>query len=166
MAIYAVDSNFFIQAHRDYYPLDVAIGFWNRVKELAHSGMMISIDKVKGELYKNKDELTDWCQGNLAEDFFTAWSSALPEYQRACEWASSRSDHYLRKAIDNFLDHSRADAFLVAFTLADKDNRVLVTQEVSNPHCKNQIKIPEPCKHFGVTYINTVDMFRQLGIRF
>ena len=166
MAIYVVDSNFFIQAHRDYYPLDIAIGFWNRVKELAASGTMISIDKVRGELYKNKDKLTDWCRENLAENFFTDWSSALLEYQRACAWALSKRDHYLPQALAEFLDQRRADAFLVAFTLADKANRVLVTQEVSNPNCRNKIKMPEPCKHFEVKYINTVEMFRQLGIRF
>jgi len=32
MQIYLVDSNFFIQAHRAIYPLDIATGFWNKVK--------------------------------------------------------------------------------------------------------------------------------------
>jgi hypothetical protein len=31
MSIYLVDSNFFIQAHRATYPLDIATGFWNKV---------------------------------------------------------------------------------------------------------------------------------------
>ncbi|MEH0008288.1 MAG: DUF4411 family protein, partial [Flavobacteriales bacterium] len=76
------------------------------------------------------------------------------------------SNHYLPKAIGDFLDESRADAFLVAFTLSDIDNRVLVTQEVRNPNCKNKIKIPEPCNHFEVRYMNAMEMFRQLGLTF
>lgn len=166
METYVADSNFFIQAHRDYYPLDVVTGFWKQIKELADSGRMIIIDKVKDEIYRKEDEVAFWCRDNLAETFFTAGSSAHSEYKRVCAWAESRSDHYLRKAIDDFLDNRRADAFLIAFTLADRENRVLVTQEVSNPDCKNKIKIPEPCNHFGVNYVNTMEMFRQLRLTF
>ena len=45
--IYVVDSNFFIEAHRATYPLDVAHSFWNKVKQLADDGKIVSIDKVK-----------------------------------------------------------------------------------------------------------------------
>jgi hypothetical protein len=53
MSVYVVDTNFFIQAHRAYYPLDVASSFWEKVKQLADDGKIISIDKVKQEIYKN-----------------------------------------------------------------------------------------------------------------
>ena len=54
MAIFVVDSNFFIQAHRATYPIDIAIGFWNKVKQLALDGVIISIDKVKNALHKRQ----------------------------------------------------------------------------------------------------------------
>jgi hypothetical protein len=47
MPVYVLDSNFFIQAHRFHYPIDVAAGFWNKVRQLAEEGRVISIDKVK-----------------------------------------------------------------------------------------------------------------------
>lgn len=50
MGIYVIDSNFFIQAHRANYPLDIAFSFWNKVKQLAEDGKIISIDKVKNGL--------------------------------------------------------------------------------------------------------------------
>ena len=56
MTVYVVDSNFFIQAHRVNYPLDIAYSFWNKVKELAEAGKIISIDKVKDELYDKNDD--------------------------------------------------------------------------------------------------------------
>ena len=52
MAIFVVDSNFFIQAHRITYPLDVAKGFWDKINKMAHAGTIISLDKVKSELYE------------------------------------------------------------------------------------------------------------------
>jgi hypothetical protein len=57
MSVFIVDSNFFIQAHRANYPLDIAITFWKKVKELADNGSIVSIDKVKHEIYQNDDEL-------------------------------------------------------------------------------------------------------------
>lgn len=38
MTVYVVDTNFFIQAHRSYYPLDVVPTFWRRVRDLAEEG--------------------------------------------------------------------------------------------------------------------------------
>ena len=70
MTVFVVDANFFIQAHRSIYPLDVAHSFWNKVKELAQKGKLISIDKVKNEIYSNEDELKGWCEANLPGDFF------------------------------------------------------------------------------------------------
>ena len=166
MTVYVVDSNFFIQAHRATYPLDVAISFWNKVHDLAQAGTIISIDKVKKELFDKNDELEEWCVNNLPADFFKDSSTALPEYVQISSWATSKSDHYLPNAINEFLDVDEADAFLVAYAFADIHNRVLVTHEVSDPKRRNKIKIPEPCVHFGVTYLNTIGMFRELGITF
>lgn len=70
MKTYVVDSNFFIQAHRATYPLDVATSFWTKVSELAHSGRIISIDKVKNELYDKNDDLEKWCKSNLPINLF------------------------------------------------------------------------------------------------
>ncbi len=166
MAIYVLDSNFFIEAHRSTYPLDIATGFWNRIHELATAGTIISIDKVKDELYDKNDELEAWCREFLPEDFFRSTTSVINEYRMISEWTVSRRDHYLANAINDFLEADEADAFLIAFALADTQNRIIVTQEVSDPNRRNRIKIPEPCDHFHVKYVNTIEMFRQLGVTF
>jgi hypothetical protein len=166
MKVYVVDSNFFIQAHRATYPLDIATSFWGKIRELAQQGTIISIDKVKKELFDKNDDLEDWCLKNLPDDFFKDSSTALREYGQISSWAASRADHYLPNAINEFLDVDEADAFLVAFVLADSQNKVLVTHEVSDPKRKNKIKMPEPCVQYGVTYLNTIGMFRELGITF
>lgn len=166
MEVYVVDSNFFIQAHRATYPLDIATSFWNKVKELALQGTIISIDKVKKELFNKNDDLEEWCVTNLPTDFFKDTSAVLKEYRQICSWATSKSDHYLPNAINEFLDADEADAFLVAYVLADNQNKVLVTHEVSDPRRKNKIKMPEPCNQFEVKYINTIGMFRELKLTF
>ncbi len=166
MEVYVLDSNFFIQAHRLHYPLDVAYGFWNKVKQLAEKGKITSIDKVKYELYDKNDELETWCVDNLPEDFFKDTSHVIAEYGQVSAWAISKSNHYLQNALNEFLDANEADAFLVAYALADLNNRIIVTQEISHPARQNKVKIPDACNALSVRYANTIDMFRRLGETF
>ena len=56
--IYLIDSNCFIEAKNVSNPLDVAISFWNKIKQLAVAGRIHSVDKVKGELMSINDELS------------------------------------------------------------------------------------------------------------
>lgn len=166
MTIFVVDSNFFIQAHRMYYPLDIAFSFWNKVKELSERGQIISIDKVKNELYDKNDALEHWCIANLPEDFFKSTDDIATTYGQVTAWCISRNNHYNQNAINEFLDADEADAFLVAYSLADLNNRTIVTYETSDPNRKNKVKIPEPCNVFNVRFLNTMQMLRELGETF
>ncbi len=164
--LFIVDSNFFIQAHRATYPLDVAISFWDKVKKLACQERIVSLDKVRKELFDRNDDLENWCRTNLPENFFRNSSEAINEYIKVSHWAISKSNHYLPKAINEFLDSEEADAFLIAYAMADLPNRIIVTQEISQPERRNKIKIPEPCDYFKIRYVNTIEMFRLLGETF
>jgi hypothetical protein len=166
MRVYIVDSNFFIQAHRDTYPLDIAFSFWNKVKQLAFDGKIISIDKVKDEIYDKNDALEFWCKNNLPDDFFKDSSEVINEYKQVTLWAFSRGSHYSQNAINEFLDADEADAFIVAYALGNRATRTIVTQEVSRPEMKSKIKIPEPCNALNVRYIRAMEMFRELGETF
>jgi hypothetical protein len=166
MEIFVVDTNFFIQAHRLIYPLDIAFSFWNKVKQLAEQGKIISIDKVKNELYDKNEVLEKWCKANLPEDFFRDTSQVMDKYGQVSSWAISKSNHYLPNALNEFLSADVADAFLVAFALEDSDNRIIVTYETSEPVRKNKLKIPEACNALGIRYLNTINMLRKLGETF
>jgi hypothetical protein len=90
----------------------------------------------------------------------------MAAYGQVSAWAISRNGHYLPNALNEFLDADEADAFLIAYALADNANRFIVTHEISNPNQKNKIKIPEPCSALGVVFCTTIDMFRRLGETF
>jgi hypothetical protein len=166
MAVYVLDSNFFIQAHRVSYPLDIATSFWDKVKKLAKEGKIVSIDKVRKELYGNNDDLETWCRANLSENFFIDSAKIIGTYKQVVSWAMSKRDHYLPNALNEFLDAREADAFVIAFALDDSSNRIVTTQEVSEPHRRNKVKIPEVCNELNIRYVNTIEMFRELGERF
>lgn len=167
MSKYIVDSNFFIQAHRSIYPLDVVQSFWLKVNDLSQNGTIVSIDKVKKEIYDNsshEDELKLWCSSNLPNDFFINTDTVLQNYIRIVSWTNAMSHHYTPSAIQEFLETDLADPWLVAFAMSN--NWTIVTQEKSQPDRKNRIKIPEVCNQFNVRYINTIEMFRELNENF
>ena len=140
--------------------MDIVPGFWLKVKELAERGLIISIDKVWNELNQNNDELTVWCESNLKFGFFKDSSVAVSSYAQLSAWAYSRSSHYKPAALNEFLDAAEADAWLIAYACAH--GNTIVTHETSSPNQKNKVKIPDACKPFGVTCVNTIEMFRVL----
>jgi len=166
MSIYVADSNFFIEAHRKSYPLDIAFSFWNKVKQLATERKIISIDKVKDELYDKNDALEAWCKANLPIDFFKDTSVVMAAYSQVIAWATSKSNYYQPNALNEFLAADEADAFLIAYALADSSNRIVVTQEISEPNRKTKVKIPDACIALNVQFLSLIEMFRQLGETF
>src|SRR5690606_21828737 len=149
-----------------HYPIDIAAGFWNKIRDLAHQRSIISIDKVKDELFDRNDALEEWCISNLPEDFFKDTSHVMSEYAQVTGWAVSRGGHYLQNALNEFLDADEADAFIIAYCLADPENRVVVTQETSEPNRQNRVKIPDACNALNVSVVSTIEMFRRLGETF
>jgi len=146
--MYVVDSNFFIQAHRAIYPIGIATSFWSKVEELANS-----LIKIK-----------NWCEAKLPSDFFKDSSPCISDYIAITQWAQSKSDHYKQHAIQVFLETELADSWLVGY--CKKENKKVVTYEKSEPLGKKRIKIPEVCNAFGVPFLNTIEMLRELGESF
>ena len=168
MPVFVVDSNFFINAHRDTYPLDVAHSFWNKVKSLAADGKIISIDKVKDEIFRyEEDELQTWCRDNLDSTFFRDSGAVLSStYPNVLQWATSRKPQYLQRALNEFMSAENADAFLIAYALSDSANLTITTLEVSAPQRIRKVKIPDACNGLGISSCNTISMFRRLGETF
>lgn len=166
-AIYLLDSNIFIQAHRRHYPFDVFPGFWRTLEELAAQNIIKSIDKVKIELIdkgKDGDEIKSWCTTSLDTSFFLPTATAFDSYQEIIHWASSNKNYYSR-AKEKFLATDHADSWLCAMANLDK-RYVIITEEVSQPDIKREIKIPEVCHEFRLDYMNTIDLLRKLNVQF
>lgn len=157
---YLLDTNIFISAHRVHYPIDIMTSYWAKIKDLAFSQEIFSIDKVKKEIYKNEDDLKRWCESNLPDDFFKDSSSCISKYRDVVKWAA-RDPRYTQQAINEFLEADEADAWLVSY--AWEYNMKLVTYEISQPNIKRKIKIPEACVEFNLIFKNPIDMLRELN---
>ena len=165
MVDYIFDANCFIQAHRQSYPIDVAHSYWKKIKELAGSNTIASIDRVYDELFENEDALTQWISGNLPNSFFidTSDDEILSNYREVVAWANSQ-DQYVAQAINDFLEYENADAWLVSYGKAM--DSTIITYEVSAPESKANIKLPDACNQFGVSCLNPIEMLRALDESF
>jgi len=74
------------------------------------------------------------------------------------------------QAQDQFSDAAKAkfandpDGWIVAYAKAKE--HIVVTPEVLDPNIRRKVPIPNVCDAFGVTYVDTFEMLRQLGVRF
>lgn len=73
---YLFDTNIFVESKKN-LPMDVWPTFWTKMVELINSGIVHSIDKVKDEIDRGGDELTDWIHNNAPHGFFLTQDSVV-----------------------------------------------------------------------------------------
>ena len=164
--MYLVDSSCFIAASRYFYPIDIALSFWNKIAELAQNHAFYSIDKVKDEIKINEDDLSVWCSEKLPDDFFisTETEAVYTKYADLVNWAQSLG--ITQRGVNKFIDGSKADIYFVAFASLSPDEHTVVTEETSAENAKRDIKLPDACKAFGIRSINFMQMLRELKAQF
>ncbi len=157
---YLLDTGVFVQAHRNYYGLDLCPGFWEALRHFQGEGRLRSLDRVRDEI-REGDALADWI-GEAPEGLFvsTAAPEVLAKYGDVMAWANAANFTDAAKA--EFA--SGADGWLVAY--AAVHGLVVVTHESHEPDRKNKVKIPNACEQFNVERANTFWMLRKLEVRF
>jgi len=160
---YILDTSVFTQAYRTYYHFDIAPGFWEALLKHASTGVLLSIDRVRDEIDKGKDDLTEWINSKFHDRFeSTSDTGVLAAYGEVIRWATAQSQ-YTDGAKATFANAENADAWVVAYARAK--GYVVVTQEKPAQNSRTNIKIPDVCRAFSVKCIDTFTMMRSLGIR-
>jgi hypothetical protein len=159
---YVLDANVFIEAARRYYAFDLAPGFWQSLANHAASGRVRSIDRVKQELERGKDELAQW----VSKNFSGAWASTdepdvIQSFSEIMTWVQAQNQ-FLAVAKADFANG--ADGWLVAY--ARTKACVVVTQEVPAPDARRKVPIPNVCQAFDIPFVNTFELLRNLGVQF
>jgi predicted nucleic acid-binding protein len=161
-AAYVLDANVFIEAARRYYAFDLAPPFWESLIYHAASGQIRSIDRVKDELERGNDELAEWATSQFSDAFASTDEEDVTScYTRVMGWVYAQ-DQFSDAAKADFADG--ADGWLVAYAISH--GIIIVTHEVLDPGIKRKVPIPNVCDAFGVAYVDTFTMLRELGVRF
>ncbi|HSF29462.1 MAG TPA: DUF4411 family protein [Candidatus Tectomicrobia bacterium] len=159
--IYVLDANVFIESSRRYYAFDLAPAFWQALVHHASNGRLLSIDRVKQELERGKDDLAHWVDGSFDGWFAsTTQDDVLDVYRQIVAWVQ-RQRQYLDAAKVGFING--ADGWLIAYAKAKGCG--VVTHEQPAPDAKRKIPIPSVCRAFNVTFIDSFAMLRALGVK-
>ena len=163
-SLLVLDTSVFVQAHRNYYSLDICPGFWRVLSHFTQSGDLLSIDRVRKEIFEpdEPDELMEWANQAPSGLFVsTGEQSVVDAFSQMQTWVY-RNTQFSLEAKEEFA--RVADGWVVAYAKAH--DAVLVTQEVFDENVKKRVPLPNVCKQFGVPYLGTFEMLRQLGAKF
>lgn len=159
---YVLDANVFIEAARRYYAFDIAPPFWENLIHHAANGRLQSIDRVKHELERGKDDLATWATSHFSSAFVsTDQGDILDAYSKVMSWVQAQNQ-FSDVAKADFA--ASADGWLIAF--AKSKEFIVVTHEVLDPGIRRKVPIPNVCQALGVSYVDTFAMMRELGMRF
>nr|WP_298793076.1 DUF4411 family protein [uncultured Allomuricauda sp.] len=164
---FLIDANILIHAHRTTHPLDIHVTFWEKLIEVLDRLDVMSIDKVKSEIYHYEDDLCVWCKENIKKAFWKDSTTSMNHYSEIQNWANSQN--FYPNALREFADVRNADPFLVSYALNQIEQGIditVVTLEVPAPDSKKTIKLPDVCNQFEIPFINNNDLYRLLEISF
>lgn len=160
---YLLDADVLVQAHRRHYKFEIAPGFWDALIWHHKQRAVCSIDKIRKELLDGKDALSQWVKRDCPAGFFESTSDPAvgKRYGEIVQWAYAQK-RYKPEALSKFA--TAADGWLVAY--ACEHGMTVVTQEVSAPESKTEVKIPDVCDALNVRPIDTFEMLANLGVQF
>ncbi|MCH7959182.1 MAG: DUF4411 family protein [Candidatus Hydrogenedentes bacterium] len=160
---YLLDANVFIQAKNSYYSFAICLGFWNSLVGLFSTGELCSIDYIRQELLRGNDDLAEWVESEVPDEFFlnTQEDATRQQYREIILWVQ-RSSQYHPLAKAAFA--ASADGWLLAY--AQVNNLVVVTHEQLRVGAKNTVPIPNVCEHFGIEYQDTFNMLKILDVQY
>lgn len=161
--VYIIDTSCLTQAHRVYYPYDIAPSFWQFMKQRFTDGSFIYTNKVADEIARGNDVLTSWVQTEITSGLELdchADANIMAHYGQIMIWGNGHLQ-YNTLAKQEFADFSNADPFVVAAAI--NLSGIVVSQEVSAPTSQKSIKLPDVCRQFNVTHIDTFTLLRRFG---
>lgn len=155
--LYLLDANVLIDASRDYYPFDQVPEFWEWL-----------VDEAKREHvkvpYENHQEIV------VAKDHLSVWEKSYKSQILLNESVSSDLvqkvivEGYAEDLNDEEIEKIGKDPILIAYALADIENRTVVTTEASKPRRRRANRhLPDVCRDFGVKCCGPFEYTRKLN---
>lgn len=159
---YVLDADSFIRSKREHYAFDFCPGYWDALVRSYREERLCSIEPVKAELERGKDDLADWVADDAPGEFFESvededvtdtYADVISQVQSNPQYDIGAKQRFARGA----------DPWLVAY--ASVFGCIITTHEVSAPQSKATIKLPDIAATFDVECVTPFDMLRQLQVR-
>lgn len=159
--LYLLDANVLISAHELHYPLGRIPQFWAWLLSAADAGTIKLPIEIFDEIAISKGDLKDWL--------------TIPDHAKKLKLSGQVNGTTLQEVIsqgyasdltDSELEQIGQDPFLVAYAIPYGTSVTVVTREVSSPKKQRQNrKVPDVCKQFGVRCITDFQLFHELTFK-
>ena len=167
--VFLIDTNSLISPHLQYYPFDLAPGFWEQMQNHIKSGRIAILDLVKKEVLKGNDALKDWMESIAIGNYIDHRSPDILNQYRQVLQTLQFSPCYKPIALKTWSDpDSVADPWLIA-TASVSDYTIITFEKRNgalspNNPCKSA-KIPDIADHFNVKVDDLYYMMRALQFK-
>jgi len=152
LKIYCIDSSSLINLFR-HYPRNKCNKFtslWEELDKIIKNGQIISHITVFKEISRKDDEIKKWCQNHksIFRDINECQINQISEIQK--EYDGS----YWQARMNG---EEWADPWIIALAICE--NAIIVSDERNSPN-----RIPYIASRFGITTLNLMDFFRDIGL--
>ncbi len=161
--LYLLDANVLIDANRDYYPIERIPEFWDWLEEMGERGRI----KVPQEIYEEIVHPQPNRPDGLVEWLRTRRNALLLDELAVVELVAHVAEQgYANDLTDEEIEKVGRDPFLIAYALANTQERRVVTTERSRPsRTRANRQLPDVSKKFNVLCINTFTLIQDLDFR-
>lgn len=166
MTLHLIDADVLISAHNGYYSTTRVPEFWTWLIHHAEAGRVKMpvemLEEVKdGTGNAEKDLLYAWLQGPGVKDALLLREEVNMETVQAV-----LAEGYGAGLTDVELETIGRDPFMIAHGLTDRENRCVVSNEVSAPAKKrHNRKVPDICAQFELESCNLIGLIRRLDFK-
>lgn len=162
---FLLDANSLITPYENFYPFDLAPGFWRQLFPLLSTERVAILDSVKDEILKGDDELTIWIKSIPNLNICSKKNEdVLQNYAKILSYIQT-SEKYTERALREWSKVTVADPWLIA--AASTYGYTIITFEKSLgsiSNATNRPKIPDIAKQFDVKCENLYYLMRNAGV--
>lgn len=156
--LYLLDANVLITSKNLYYEFGRVDQYWEWLTFKAEQGAAKIPLEIYEEITIGRDELAAWAKDNKA-------ALVLDEEVDIALVQRVTTEGYAPDLTDIELEAIGRDPFVIAYALADVENRVVVTQEVRSNKKRQNRPIPSVCDELGVKSCDQWAFGRDLDFR-
>lgn len=156
--MFLLDANVFIDAHRDYYPVERVPEYWEWVVHHGEQGNIKVPREIYHEITIGNGAMCDWAKDVDVKAALLLQEDADP--QRVAQVIAQ--GYQLSEPTDDDVERIGRDPFLVAYALAG-EGRTVVTTERSKPSRVGANRhVPDVCHAVGVACTDPFTLLRAL----
>jgi hypothetical protein len=152
--VYCIDTSSLINLKWPLQMREILPTIWGKLVTMAKNGELISPLEVYGEIkcYYMKDEIYHWCTKNkkIFKDIDECQNQKIREIQK----------YYDKKYWENEINKPKwADPWVMALSICEE--AIIVADEKNTPN-----RIPFIASKFNLKYLELLDFFKEIGIKY